>query len=77
LRTALIRGGSCIIDPIGEILFAPNFEENASRAEIDLRTIVRGKHDLDGVGHYAGPDISSLHVNEEPRTPVIFEQTAD
>ncbi len=73
--TVLIRGGSCIIDPLGEILVAPNFEgERVAVAEIDLQTIVRGKFDLDVVGHYARPDVFSLHVNEQPMSPVIFER---
>jgi nitrilase len=70
----LIRGGSCIIDPLGEILVAPNFDgERLAVPEIDLRSIIRGKYDLDVVGHYARPDIFSLHVDEDPMSPVTFE----
>jgi len=39
-------------------------------AEIDRAQIVRGKFDLDVVGHYARPDIFQLHVDERPKRPV-------
>lgn len=63
--TVLIRGGSCIISPMGEILAGPVFgEETILMAELDKSEIVRGKYDLDVVGHYARPDVFSLSVNE-------------
>jgi len=65
------RGGSCIVDPFGNILAGPNFEGEAILvAEIDRAQIVRGKYDLDVVGHYARPDIFQLHVDEQPKRPV-------
>ena len=39
-------------------------------AEIDRAQIVRGKVDLDLVGHYPRPDIFELHVDERPKQPV-------
>jgi len=39
-------------------------------AEIDRAQIIRGKYDLDVVGHYARPDIFQLHVDERPKRPV-------
>ena len=39
-------------------------------AEIDRGQIIRGKYDLDVVGHYARPDIFQLHVDERPKRPV-------
>ena len=66
--TVLIRGGSCIISPMGEVLAAPVFgKEIILTAEMDKSEIIRGKYDLDVVGHYGRPDIFSLHVNEEPQ----------
>ena len=41
-------------------------------AEIDPAQIVRGKFDLDVVGHYARPDIFQLHVDERPKPPVTI-----
>jgi nitrilase len=65
--TVICRGGSCIVDPFGNFLAGPNTEGEAIlTAEIDLAQIVRGKYDLDVVGHYSRPDIFQLHVDERP-----------
>lgn len=69
--TILIKGGSCIISPLGKILAGPVFgEETILMAELDKDEIIRGKYDLDVVGHYARPDIFSLAVNEKPQSIV-------
>jgi nitrilase len=69
----LIRGGSCIVDPLGNVLVEPNFEGESIRlAELDRRIIARGKYDLDVVGHYARPDIFKLTVDTRVRKPVFF-----
>ena len=68
------RGGSCIVDPFGNFLAGPDFEGEAIlTAEIDRAQIVRGKYDLDVVGHYARPDIFRLQVDERPKTPLTIE----
>lgn len=70
-ETIFTRGGSCIVDPFGNFLAGPNTEGEAIlTAEINLAEIVRGKFDLDVVGHYARPDIFSLHVDESRKEPV-------
>ena len=70
----MTRGGSCIVDPFGNLLAGPNFESEAILiAEIDRVQIIRGKYDLDVVGHYARPDIFQLHVDERPKQPVTTE----
>ncbi|MFN8474549.1 MAG: carbon-nitrogen hydrolase family protein [Anaerolineae bacterium] len=72
--TVLIRGGSCIVSPLGEVLAGPCFDEPAIlTADLDLGAIARGKFDLDVVGHYARPDIFQLTVNTRPTRPVNFE----
>jgi nitrilase len=64
-------GGSCILDPFGNFLAGPNTEGEAILvAEIDRAQIIRGKFDLDVVGHYARPDIFQLHVDERAKQPV-------
>jgi nitrilase len=71
------RGGSCIVDPFGNFLAGPNTDGEAILvAEIDRAQIVRGKFDLDVVGHYARPDIFQLHVDERAKQPVTT-QSAD
>jgi nitrilase len=73
--TIMSRGGSCIVDPFGNYLAGPNVEGEAIlTAEIDRAQIVRGKYDLDVVGHYARPDIFQLHVDERPKQPVSRQQ---
>jgi nitrilase len=77
--TVLIRGGSCIVDPLGNVLVEPNFEgEITHLADLDRRVIARGKYDLDVTGHYARPDVFNLTVDARPKSPVSFAtETAD
>jgi len=73
-HSVVTRGGSCIVDPFGNFLAGPNMEgEIILTAEIDRAQIVRGKFDLDVVGHYARPDIFQLQVDERPRKPVTIQ----
>jgi nitrilase len=70
-QTVVSRGGSCIVDPLGEIIAGPNFEgECILTAEIDRQAIARGKFDFDVTGHYARPDVFQLHVDERRKAPV-------
>lgn len=72
-KTVLIRGGSCIVDPLGNVLVEPDFMGEAIKiAEIDRRVIIRGKYDLDVVGHYARPDVFRLSVDTRPKAAVAF-----
>ena len=72
--TVLMRGGSAIIGPLGQMLAGPVYNENAIlTAEIDLGEIARAKYDLDVVGHYARPDVFQLRVNEKATPPVVRE----
>ncbi len=71
-QRVLMRGGSAIVSPLGEVLAGPNFDGEAIlTAEIDLDDIARGKYDFDVVGHYARPDLFQLHVNTRPARPVV------
>ncbi|HXJ87247.1 MAG TPA: nitrilase-related carbon-nitrogen hydrolase [Candidatus Binatia bacterium] len=73
-QTVVTRGGSCIVDPFGNFLAGPNTDgEVILTAEIDRTQIVRGKFDLDVVGHYARPDIFQLQVDERPKRPVTTQ----
>jgi nitrilase len=74
----LIRGGSCIVDPFGQVLAGPARDGEALlTADLDLGEIARGKFDLDVVGHYARPDIFRLVVNETVQAPVSWEFAED
>lgn len=67
----LMRGGSAIVGPLGEILAGPDFAgETILYADIDLDEVVRAKYDFDVAGHYARPDVFTMRVNERPQTVV-------
>lgn len=69
--TVLIRGGSCIISPLGQVLAGPLFDQpTILTADLDLDEIVRGQYDLDVVGHYARPDLFQLTVNRTVQAAV-------
>ena len=70
-KTVLMRGGSCIISPLGQVLAGPHFNgPTILTADLDMDDIARGKFDFDVTGHYARPDVFRLHVNERAMTPV-------
>jgi nitrilase len=72
--TVLMRGGSMIIDPLGKMLAGPVYNEDALlTAELDMSTIPMAQMDFDPVGHYARPDVFSLHVNTAPQPAVTLE----
>ena len=74
-ETVLIRGGSCIVSPFGEVLAGPVYGARAMLiADIDLDEIARGKYDLDVVGHYARPDVFRLSVDVGAKPPVSFAE---
>lgn len=73
----LMRGGSCIVGPLGQVLAAPDFSgETILTAEIDKAEIAKGKYDFDAAGHYARPDVFRLHVNERPQPAVVSNSGA-
>lgn len=61
-------GGSVIIGPMGRILAGPSYgKEDILTAEIDHREIVKGKMDLDVIGHYAREDVFELTWKKKPK----------
>jgi len=65
------RGGSCIVNPLGVVIAGPVYDEEAIlTADLDLNDVIRGKFDLDTVGHYARPDVFELVVNERQTVSV-------
>jgi nitrilase len=66
----LIRGGSCVVGPLGELLAGPVYgEECVLVADLDRADLLRAKFDFDVVGHYARPDVFRLTVNEAAARP--------
>lgn len=75
LPNELTRGGSCVVDPLGEYIVEPVFgEEKIAYAAIDLEKIVEAQFDFDVVGHYARPDVFQLEVNEKKQESVIWNK---
>lgn len=71
----LTRGGSCIVDPLGEFLVEPVLgEENIIYADIDLDKIAESQFDFDVVGHYSRKDVFQLIVNEKKQENVIWNK---
>ncbi len=57
----MCRGGSVIIDPLGNIIAGPLYDkEGILITDLDLDTIAGAKMDFDPIGHYARPDILTL-----------------
>lgn len=67
----LMRGGAAIIDPLGNVLVGPVFDEEALlTADLDLDALAAAKFDFDVAGHYARPDVFTLTVDESPKSAV-------
>lgn len=67
----LMRGGSMIVGPLGDILAGPVEDKSLLLcAAIDTSELIGARYDLDVVGHYARPDIFTLQVDERPRSGV-------
>jgi nitrilase len=74
----LMRGGSLIAGPQGELLAGPLVGETGLlTAAVDLEELVGTRYDLDVTGHYARPDVFSLHVDERPKPAVVFQGEGD
>ncbi len=67
-----MAGGSSIIGPDGSYLVGPVFDDELLvTAELNLRHIDDAKWLIDGVGHYARPDVFQLSWNRHPKPPVV------
>ena len=72
-QDVVIRGGSCVIGPLGQLLAGPKYgEECIVTADLDRADLARAKFDFDVVGHYARPDVFRLEVDERPMRSVWF-----
>ena len=61
------RGGSAIIDPLGNYLAGPVWDkEDILLADLDLNAVIEARFDFDVCGHYSRPDVFTLLVNEQP-----------
>src|SRR5699024_1665579 len=75
LPDELTRGGSCIVDPMGEFVVEPVMgREEILFADLNLDRIVESQFDFDPVGHYSRPDVFQLVVNEEKKEHTIWKK---
>jgi predicted amidohydrolase len=67
-----LPGGSCIIDPLGEVIAGPvEDKETVLTAQGSLEKVFEARYRGDVGGHYSRPDLLQLLVNRRPLTPVI------
>ncbi|HUR14439.1 MAG TPA: carbon-nitrogen hydrolase family protein [Mycobacteriales bacterium] len=68
------RGCSTIVGPGGDVLAGPLLEqEGILYADIDVADLHSHRRQFDPVGHYARPDVFTLHVDTRPKQPVVFD----
>ncbi|OMF27152.1 nitrilase [Paenibacillus sp. FSL H8-0548] len=69
----LCRGGSAIVDPLGEYVTEPVYgQETIIYADLDMSLVTASRFDFDVVGHYNRPDVFKLSVNESKQSIVTF-----
>lgn len=70
----VMRGGSMIVAPTGDILAGPVFDqETILYADIDQALKTQSHLDFDPVGHYSRPDVFELTVHTNPQNSVKFD----
>jgi nitrilase len=67
------RGHTTIVAPGGEVIAGPVLErEEILYADLDLAAVQEQRRMFDPVGHYARPDVFTLHVDTRAKSPVVF-----
>jgi nitrilase len=70
--TVLIRGGSCIVDLLGQVLGDPDLPGERIRLPGGRRIILRARQDFEALGHHCRPDLFTLSVDFRSKAPVSF-----
>lgn len=64
----MCRGGSVIVGPMGQILAGPIYDKSdIIVARVDRAQLLDARMDFDPTGHYARPDVFSLHVDQRSK----------
>jgi predicted amidohydrolase len=66
------NGGSCIIDPRGEVLVGPVTGDHIIVAECSAESIFAAKVACDVAGHYSRPDLFKVWVNRDSSGKTVF-----
>ncbi|ABM08899.1 carbon-nitrogen hydrolase family protein [Paenarthrobacter aurescens] len=73
----VMHGGSMIVDPLGNVLAGPVFdEETILYADVELSKKRESHLDMDITGNYARPDVFSLSVDTKAKNSVEFNGAA-
>ena len=68
------RGFTTIVAPGGAVIAGPVVErEEIVYADLDLAAVQQQRRMFDPVGHYARPDVFTLHVDTRAKSAVVFE----
>lgn len=61
---SMMRGGSCIIGPLGEVLVEPVYNKKTILyATLSNDELIKSRFDFDVAGHYSRPDIFDLRID--------------
>ncbi|KAK3939246.1 nitrilase-like protein [Diplogelasinospora grovesii] len=68
------RGGSCIINPFGDVLAGPQWEDDHSLiyVDVDFEDCIRGRLDLDAAGSYSRNDSFKFSVEGLDLSPLPY-----
>lgn len=68
------RGGSCIVDPFGDVLAGPQWEDDQGLiyADVDFRDCIKGRLDLDAAGSYSRNDSFKFSVDGLDMDPLSY-----
>lgn len=67
-------GDSVVVAPGGEMVAGPLHQQDGiTYHDLDLERVRDAKRALDVTGHYARPDLFTLHVNRSSQVPCVFE----
>lgn len=68
------RGGSCIVDPFGDVLAGPQWEDDHGIifADVDFRDCIKGRLDLDAGGSYSRNDSFKLAIDGLDLEPLPY-----